>query len=223
MPKLINKSRGKGVCKLNLVAMWIVLILAMAPIKPIWGFYSLLETGELPPLQKLRVTTAFQGYFDGPYSLANFVVHTDTRLTDDLSLRASLGLGSAFMAGSSIKWVPFPDYDKQPAIGLRGGLYYAYARHDKGQAQGHQIALRIEPLVSKHFDTKWGDLWPYAALSTGITSASTNGEPRTPTRILTGTEAKIDVLDGLHLIGEFGLAVGNDANHFVALGGTYQF
>lgn len=132
------------------------------------AFIPVGETGEIIKMDKYQVglepmlftesggRAQFNAFFDFPYNEAT-------------SFRTILGTGfTDFVAGATVKYVPFPDIGTQPAIGLRGGVY-----------TGHKdsvsfLAFEATPLFSKKFEYENGPLIPYAAIPIRWISSKTN-------------------------------------------------
>jgi hypothetical protein len=90
---------------------------------------------------------------------ANISAFFDSGLNDSTSARLWAGTGDTdFDLGGSLKWVPIPDYENQPALGLRGSAFYLR------DGSVSSSVLRVEPLISKKFDVDIGELTPYASL-----------------------------------------------------------
>lgn len=89
----------------------------------------------------------------------NVIAHFDEGLPQrkDINIRYALGGGEhGFLAGSFLKWVPFPDYKYQPAIGASVGISYNIFNLDT-----HHVALHLRPFISKEFETVVGKFIPY--------------------------------------------------------------
>ena len=77
-----------------------------------------------------------------------------------LNMRYFTGFGlGGFRIGSLMKWVPFPDYKKQPALGSAFGLEYQWV----GRAN-HLLNIHARPFLSKKISTAVGAFTPYVAL-----------------------------------------------------------
>lgn len=82
----------------------------------------------------------------------------------DMNIRYFLGIGeSGGIIGSHLKWVPFPDYKYQPALGTSVGMSYNYFNKNT-----HYISLYLRPLISKEFGTVVGKFIPYLAFPSSI-------------------------------------------------------
>jgi hypothetical protein len=147
------------------------------------AYLAVNETAELLPdgIFKLGIAPQLKLSDGGGFDVAAYF---DTYITDDLNGRVSMGLGNAaaidFWTSASVKWVPFPDVGRQPAMGLRGALIYA--RDERVDISSFQIA----PLISKLADTSYGKMIPYVALP--ITVSSTNSTSTTSTQFAVGAE-----------------------------------
>ena len=123
------------------------------------AFLELNETAELIPNDgKYRVGFFPQLYISNGGG-TNFGAFMDMYVDDAVNARFTLGGGATdFWAGASAKWVPFPDYHDQPALGFRGAFTYAY---DNNQGSYNS---QVTPIVSKVIETKFGKLNPYMGL-----------------------------------------------------------
>ena len=82
----------------------------------------------------------------------------------DINIRYLLGGGSSGgIMGAHLKWVPFPDYKYQPALGTSAGMSYNYLNKNT-----HYISLHLRPLISKEFGTAVGTFIPYLAFPSSI-------------------------------------------------------
>lgn len=89
----------------------------------------------------------------------NFGAFLDMYVAEALNSRFTLGGGATdFWASGSLKWVPFPDYHEQPALGFRGAFTYALNKNVSS------YNTQITPIVSKMIETKFGKLNPYLGL-----------------------------------------------------------
>ena len=99
---------------------------AVISASPSWAYYTLQDTGELLKPNQMRFSGDLEFVTHGPTGV-DVDGRFDHGLTDELNLRAEIGTGATnVLAGAYLKWVPFPDYDKQPAIGVSVGGQYAH-------------------------------------------------------------------------------------------------
>ncbi len=93
----------------------------------------------------------------------NFSTFFDAPISEDQSVRARLGFGDTdFYAGGSWKWIPFPDFGSQPAI---GGKVEGIVGREGGDSL---VNVRFHPIVSKKFELELGTFLPYGSIPLGI-------------------------------------------------------
>ncbi|HPI40836.1 MAG TPA: hypothetical protein PLJ21_08515 [Pseudobdellovibrionaceae bacterium] len=96
----------------------------------------------------------------------------ESQVSDSSSTRVGLSTGKVdFSLFGSFKFVPFPDVDKQPAIGGRVGLGYSRLGAD------NLFQFQVAPLVSKKTQTveKLGEVVTYFALPFTMTTGKGEG------------------------------------------------
>lgn len=123
-----------------------------------FAYLSLSETAELIKKDNYRVGVAPQLLLSNG-SGSNVGAFFDIPVEEDVNSRFMIGGGNTdFWTSASVKWVPYPDYEKQPAMGLRGSI--SYARDENLNFYNFQIT----PIISKIVDTQWGKMNPYVGL-----------------------------------------------------------
>lgn len=144
------------------------------------AFLTVNETAEILPENYYRLGVAPQLIVsDGGGFNAGFFA--DTHLDDDLDARITAGGGETdFWTQASVKWVPFPDVEKQPAMGARAGVIFV--RDEDHNYTG----IQLTPIFSKKADTRYGNMIPYAALP--ITWLSGKQKTYTATQFTVGAE-----------------------------------
>lgn len=131
----------------------------------------------------------------------NFTGFLDSALNESSSLRLLIGGGQTdFYTGGSYKWIPIPDYDKQPAIGAKLEVIYARLSADSA------VSLRLHPMASKRFEIDQGTLIPYIAVPFGTYTYQNTTE--VPVNLVTGTEFMSPETDNM----QFGVELGLNAN-----------
>lgn len=111
----------------------------------------------------------------------NFISFVDTGLTESSSMRLQLSTGDTDISGgASFKWVPIPDYQNQPAIGLKLGGFLG--REGDSNFSHFQVA----PLLSKKQSTDYGLFIPYGAIQ--WSNLYISGENFRSLQLLAGTE-----------------------------------
>lgn len=127
------------------------------------AFLTVNETAEILPDNYFKIGVAPQALLSsgGGFNIGAFV---DAHLDDDLDGRVTAGGGETdFWAQASLKWVPFPDVDRQPAMGARAAIIYAREENDLGDNE-NLTGFQIAPLFSKKADTRYGNMIPYVAV-----------------------------------------------------------
>jgi hypothetical protein len=172
------------------------LLIGLLGATPAQAYYSVIDTGELVAPDHYRASIEPQLILNN-YDGANLVGRFDTGLDRDSSVRGLIGLGKVIEMGAMYKFVPYPDIGQQPAIGGEAGVVFARVNGE------NQISLRLTPLISKKFDTKYGGLTPYGSLPIGITSRP--GETFVPVQIAGGAELRPDAFKNLAFYAELGI------------------
>jgi hypothetical protein len=177
-----------------------ILLLSLLLTPSAHAYLSLAESGELVPVGKYQVGVAPQ-FLTSRGGGTNVDVFLDAALNDSMSGRISLGAGAIdFNTFASVKWVPFPDVDNQPAIGIRGGLGIFRDEGNNG------FLGQIAPLVSKKFQSEYGLFVPYFAV--GINFVNTDGDNYNSSNAIFGTEFHSEEAPMM----SFGAELGADMN-----------
>lgn len=178
------------------------------------AYLSIAESGELIAPDKFQLGVEGQGLLNRGGG-GNLNVFVDAGINDELSGRVTLGGGTTdFNAFGSIKYMPFPDFDKQPAMGVRMGL---------GMARFHEenfLQVQVAPLASKKINTNYGLTVPYIAIP--FTYINADHENFLATNIVLGTEFNSPELPGVSFGGEFGLELNRSYTYF-SLFATFPF
>jgi hypothetical protein len=163
------------------------------------AYLSLGESGEIIPEGTYQVGVApqFLTNNDGGFNIAAFL---DVAWLDSFSSRFLVGAGATdFFLSGSAKFVPFPDVDRQPAIGIKAAVWYA---RDGSQ---NINTLQLAPMISKHYQTDYGMIVPYAAY--GISTYSVGGEDKTGQQFFVGSDWKSPDLPSVNFTGEFAFSL----------------
>ena len=145
-----------------------------------FGFLTINETAEILPENFYKIGIAPQLFISDGGGF-NVDVYADMHLFDDVDGRITFGMGEIdFSAQASVKWVPFPDIDRQPAMGLRAAI-----GHVRDEDQNF-IHLQLTPIISKKADTRYGNMIPYVGLP--ITNISHTDASFTATQFTMGAE-----------------------------------
>lgn len=159
-----------------------------------FAYLGILESGELIGAGHNRVGVAPQVVSSegGGFNLDLFV---DRGISESTSGRLTIGFGKIdVFLGAAVKWIPFPDVDKQPAMGIKTSAWYG--RVDSSNA----LTVQIAPLVSKKIPFEHGELIGYSAIPFNITSIKDRSY--TGTQFAIGAEFKSPQIDHVLWTGE---------------------
>lgn len=179
-----------------------------------FAYTSTIDTGDLIKKGQYRLSTESNVVFNDINGF-NLVGRIDMGFNEDSNFRAIIGTGTvSFQAGLMYKWVPIPDYKNQPALGLLGGFVYARAQDT------NFLSLRLHPLISKHFDTNYGDFTPFASLPFGITTAKSTTS--IPLQFAFGTDWKPVGLQNLSFLAELGFNL-HESYSYISVAALLRF
>lgn len=165
---------------LQIIKITFVFLAAFILSRTSFAYLSVGETAEILPENYYKLGVQPQLIVSEGSGL-NVGVFFDTYLADSLNGRVEIGGGKTdFWTSASVKWVPIPDIDRQPALGLRGGLIYA---RDKGL---NIYNVQLTPIISKKADTRYGEMVPFVALP--ITFQSIGSQTTTLSQFAIGAE-----------------------------------
>jgi hypothetical protein len=153
------------------------------------------ESAELVPENQFRVTLEPQVNYFAVNS------HLDFGVSEDSQVRLSAGIGgTGYNFDFFFKRVPYPDYDKQPAMGYKIGASFMM-----DQKKEMVLTPIIAPLISKNLIIKKDKWTPYISLPIGVSvhrSATT-----TPVHFVAGVELTPSSVENMQFGGEIGLNV----------------
>lgn len=140
----------------------------------------------------------------------------DAGINESTSARLSLGVGAIdFNAFGSVKYVPFPDVDNQPAIGIRLGAGFTK------EGSENMLNTQIAPLLSKKIEADmFGVFTPYLAIP--ITYVIAKHENYTASNFVIGSEVNASEIPELKFGGELGFDM-NRSYSYISLFLTYPF
>lgn len=184
-----------------------------------FAFFSLMNTGEVKKEGEHRVLGEAQVLFDEPKGL-NINGRYSTGVTEDSEIQFEAGVGSIdYYLGAFYKWVPFPDTDEQPAIGVRGGLTFA-------EIQNYSTyGFNIAPLVSKSIGTGIGNITPYTGIQMGL--QKNTYDTYFSLQAAVGVEWSpsdwdFQSISNFNFLLEFGFEI-DDSFDYMSLGASYDF
>lgn len=165
----------------------VFLVLILCSTQQASAYLTLGESGDVTPMDTLKLGFEPQlRISDG--GAADFGIFLDSAIKEDLSWRAMLGTGQTdLFAGGSLKWVPIPDFEKQPALGLRTDLVF-------GRDMDETFwTLRVAPLISKRVDSDYILFTPYLSPTLGFAGAK--GKSETFSQLILGSEIRPHDMD----------------------------
>lgn len=190
------------------------LVLSVFLSSPAFAYLSVTESAEVMKsgTYALGIEPQFLTSDGGGTNINAFV---DAGFRDDLSGRISVGGGETdFNAFASAKWVPFPDYDNQPAMGVRFGA--GFARDEELNI----LQIQMAPMVSKKIDTVYGLATPYLAIP--FTYLNTKHDNTVASNFVIGSEFNYFELPTLKVGAELGLEL-NDSYSYISLYISFPF
>jgi len=163
------------------------------------GYLSLGESGEMPA-KEYQIGVAPQIALNNDEGL-NAAVFLDKAWDESTSSRFMLGAGEVDFYGSgSVKFVPFPDFERQPAIGFKAALWHARIGDE------NVTTVQLAPLVSKKYETsEYGLLIPYAAY--GISFYEYEGDSTTGEQFFIGTDWRSPQIENINFTAEWAVSL----------------
>lgn len=175
------------------------------------AYMSHMTTGDI--LQKNQVQAL--GYLEF-WRGTNVNARASMGLTDSLQGDLEVSSGDIdFMVSAMAKWVPIPDYQKQPALGIRGGITYL------DTDRYTQTSFSATPFASKFFESPHGKFAPYLGVPLAL---NTNSDDTFFTaRAILGVEWTPINHSNIHIIGEGGTKISRRSFGSVNVGVAYDF
>ena len=192
----------------------LLLMTLMIQSTPALAYLSVGESGEIQKVgyNQFGIEPQILGNEGGGLNIGAFL---DMPVRDDVSTRFSLGAGKIdFHAGAAVKWIPFPDIDQQPAIGLKVAAWYAR------QGSINVWTFQLAPLFSKKFDSDAGLFIPYAAIPINFVTSSDKSV--TGTQFALGTEFYAKDITTMHFSSELALNL-KDSYSFISGSVVFPF
>ena len=186
-----------------------------------FSYQAFLNTGEILPQGQFQLMGYLESVFD-EFDGVNLNARGSMSFSDELQADVELGFGEfdIYLAGF-VKWVPIPDYEKQPALGVRGGISYIKIN------DFNETSVTVAPFASKSFETNVGPFTPFAAIPFGIANHTNKAPNKDDTfftaKLALGTEWTNPNWDpNLRIIGELNLELTKSFTSFNA-GASYRF
>ncbi|MCB9072713.1 MAG: hypothetical protein H6623_03760 [Bdellovibrionaceae bacterium] len=192
---------------MRLMLLFTVLVFSMSKS---YAYMSLMTTGDI--LKQNQVQG--MGYLEF-WRGTNANARASMGINDSLQGDVEIGSGDvSFMMSAMVKWVPIPDYEKQPAMGIRGGLTYVNT-HDYSQTS--VVAM---PFLSKAFQSPHGKFSPYASIPLAVNSNKDHSF--FSARLVVGVEWTPLEQNNFHVIGEAGAHISKSFSS-LNVGASYDF
>ena len=169
------------------------------------GIYSTLQTGEVVE------EGDYKGYLSAQLINNRLGVtgHLEVPFSINSSLQFGANKGRGFLTiDASWKWIPIPDYEKQPAIGGLFGLSYIRYSSDSSSSG---FATYVHPLISKKITFSSGTLIGYTGLLVGVLFRE-GMDTIYPIRWAVGSEMSFDQLEKWSFILELDLRLRHTYN-----------
>lgn len=179
-----------------------------------WAYLGIDGSAELPKVGK---------YVLGGYSQlmlnegggAQFGANLDMGFSEELATQFSIGVGKIdFNLGAGFKWIPIPDFEKQPAMGFKVSAWYARTQ------DANVWTIQIAPMFSKKVQTDSGLFIPYAAIPVNVVYQTDNSH--TGTQFTIGAEYHSKKVEGMYFSGEAAVNL-KDAYSFVGASINFPF
>lgn len=179
------------------------------------AYNSVIQTGDLVEPGTFQAAFAPQIILNR-YDGVNADAILDVGIDNASSVRGLIGVGDGidFEVGGLYKYIPFPDTDRQPAIGGEVGFSFARTR---GKTE---TGLRFNPLVSKRLETEIGDVTPYASIPLSIVFR--DGNTLVPIQLTGGAELRLLSTPNLSFFAETAFNL-HDAFGYVAGAIAWRF
>jgi hypothetical protein len=184
------------------------------------AYYGLLDNGEVLPQGRYKLTGDAQVLTDN--GGLNVGGTFDMGMNDEFGLRALLGFGKIdFYAGAMVKWMPIPDVDRQPAMGMNIGLVYG------NDGDYSDLSFRFEPMLSKKITIESTVLTPYAAVPVSMRMRNADNDridddTKATFQLVVGSQLQIEQWKNLQFMAEIGIDLDN-APGYIAGAAVFYF
>lgn len=184
----------------------LILLISTLSLSGMANYLTIGESGEMINKGQHRLGASLQSLTAGKSGL-NIGTFIDTGISDDSSARFLFGVGSVdFHLGGSYKYIPFPDFHNQPAIGLKASAWLARI------ADTSTTTFQISPLISKKVAIDKGELTPYFAIPVNI--VVTKNTNATGAQFVVGSEYQHPEVENVIFAGEVALNLNNSESGF---------
>ncbi len=179
--------------------------------------YAIFDTGEIVKRKTYKLTGNTQHLTES--GGMNVTARIDTGLTEEFGVRGFVGAGKTdVFLGAMAKWMPFPDTDSQPAMGLAAGIHYIK------DGDLRDMVVRLEPMISKRIPVGTAALTPYGSIPVSIISRDVDGTSadEVGSQFVVGSQLEIDKWKNLQFMAELGVEL-NEAPSYFGVGVVYYW
>lgn len=184
---------------------------------PAFADYAIFDTGEIVKPKTYKLTANSQHLTES--GGMNITARIDTGLTEEFGVRGFLGTGKTdVFVGAMAKWMPFPDTDSQPAMGVAAGIHYIK------DGDLRDMVVRLEPMISKRVEVGTAVLTPYGSVPVSIISREVNEESddEVGTQFVVGSQLQLDKWKNLQFMAELGVEL-NEAPSYFGVGAIFYW
>lgn len=187
----------------HLVTVILGLFLATLPAK---AYLTILESGEPVGVNEYHLGFAPQ-FVSGEASGTNAVFVLRKGLDEGRDFSVQVGSGAVDLWTTlATRWIPIPDVDNQPAIGLRFDVTLVRETNASGGS------FRVAPFISKRYRTDVADLEPYAYVPLGFSVSE--GKYDNMSNLVIGSQFRLEDLRPVYFYGETAFNMRNSVSYF---------
>lgn len=154
-----KKLQSPDIHRLYKLGKWICFLLCIFSTTHTFALVPFVDSGKLLRPEKYEISAHTYFISERENIDFNIIAQFDEGFLQrrDMNMRYLIGGGeSGFLIGSFLKWIPFPDYKYQPAIGASIGASY-----NLFNLNTHHVRLHLRLFISKEFGTVVGKFIPY--------------------------------------------------------------
>lgn len=196
----------------NINRSFLFLGLAFVFTTKVFAYNSIINTGNVTESGSYKLGSELQFLTDDP-SGANVLIFVDLPTkSQSLDYRLKFGTGTTDInMGVAAKWMPIPDLQKQPAMGILFDFDWI------SDEDLDLTTFRVAPLISKKFGWEYGSMTPYAAIPLGgryLLDSPTDDDFDFFVQLTFGVELNFEAYQNLTFFGEAGFDIEDSINYF---------
>ena len=177
-----------------------------------YAYNSIINNGNMTESGTYKLGSELQVLTDDPAdnSGANILFFIDLPTkSSSLDYRFKFGTGNTDInLGVAAKWIPIPDLQNQPAIGVIFDVDWV---NDNSY---DFFTARVAPLISKNFRWEYGSMTPYAALPVGTYYLTENDKMEAFVQLAFGAEVNFEAYPDFGFFGEAGFDIDKSITYF---------